>query len=562
VTDRPVAALTRLAAAARGLRGSAEEQRSRDLALFERLQRRRWLVIVVSIGVLALARSRGLVAAPSLHITVLAAAALGWSLAYEVLLRRGFYAWYHIYVSAAWDVLLVSCAVFLAGQGGLVVFYVLALAPYLLEADRPAGLVVALGSPVAYLATRVLHARWYEPASGIGTLGDLPPTAYLDAALLALVALAMLRGPTALATRIRATRTVMGQAEGGDLTARAAAAADDELGYMERSFNQMLAGTGGSIAAVQGESDEVAAHAEQLAAAAGQFTEFSAAAGTTAGRLSTALAEQERLATAGGVRAAEAAAESAALHRRAAEMAYQARGLVAAAETNRTHIQRAGTSLLALGEQVRRGAAAVSALAPLSDRISRLAGTIGAVARQTNLLALNASVEAARAGEHGRGFAVVAAEVRTLASEAARAAREVSETVTEVRRAIDAASETMQQGDTMVHDVGAVADENDRALSGLLVGIGSLTALVDETAATAAREAGAMAALGETMRRMQDLSASSATEAVAAAEAAELQTAGASTLDATARQLAGLAERVRSAVARFTVSTPPLDRAR
>ena len=553
----PAGARARFIAAVRGLRGSAEEQRRRDLALFERLQRRRWLVIVVSIGVLTLARTRGLVAAPFPHIALLAGIALGWSLAYEVLLRRGFYAWYHIYVSAAWDVLLVSSAVFLAGQGGLVVFYVLALAPYLLEADRPAGLVVALGSPFAYLATRVLHARWYEPASGIHGLGDLPPSAYLDALLLVVVALAMLRGPTALAARIRATRVAMGRAEGGDLTARADATAEDELGFMERSFNQMLGGTAGSIAAIQRESDEVSAHAEQLAAAAGQFTEFSAATGRTAAGLSGALVEQERLAATSGERAADAAAESDALHARAAGMAERARDLVAAAETNRTHIQRAGSSLLALGEQVRRGAAAVQVLAPLSDRIGKLATTIGAVARQTNLLALNASVEAARAGEHGRGFAVVAAEVRALAGEAAKAAREVGETVAEVRRALEAAFKTMQQGETMVHDVGVVADENDRALAGLLDGIGSLTALVDETAATSAREAAAMAALGETMRRMQGLSASSAAEAAAAAEAATMQAAGAATLDATARQLAGLAERMRAAVARFTAAAPP-----
>jgi methyl-accepting chemotaxis protein len=547
----------RFALAWRGARGAASEQRSRDQVLFQRLQRRRWLVIAVSTVVLAVGRSWGFVAAPFAHIAVLAVAALGWSLAYEVVRRRGFYAWYHIYVSAAWDVLLVSSAVFLAGQGGLVVFYLLALAPYLLEADRPAGAVVALGSPFAYLATRVLHARWYEPASGIRGLSDLPAGAYLDAVLLVVVALAMLRGPTALAARIRATRAVMAQAEGGDFTPRASAAAHDELGFMERSFNQMLARTAGSIAVVQGESDGVAAHAEQFAAAASRFAGSSDAAGRATARLSTGLSEQERLAEVSGRCAADAAVESDALHLRAAGMAEQARGLVAAAETNRGRIQRAGAALLALGDQVRRGVVAVSALAPLSERIRRLATTIGAVARQTNLLALNASVEAARAGEHGRGFAVVAAEVRKLAAEAAQAAREVTETVAEVRHAVDAAAATMQQGEAMLHDVGVVADENDRALSEVLAGIGSLTALVDETAATSAREAGAMAALGEAMRRIQELATSLAGEAVAAAKAAQLHTAGAVTLDQTARQLAQSAERMRAAVARFTVVVPP-----
>lgn len=164
-----------------------------------------------------------------------------------------------------------------------------------------------------------------------------------------------------------------------------------------------------------------------------------------------------------------------------------------AAEMGSQSVSKTIEGMSAIRSSVAKSSLTIQELGEKSSQIGVIVEAIDDIADQTNLLALNAAIEAARAGEHGRGFAVVADAVRSLAERASKSTKEISILINSVRKATEAAVQTMDQGTREVENGARLAEEAGRALETIL----------HEVSATN-REVSQISAAAEGMRHVSD----------------------------------------------------------
>lgn len=117
----------------------------------------------------------------------------------------------------------------------------------------------------------------------------------------------------------------------------------------------------------------------------------------------------------------------------------------------------------------------INTLSSSAKHIEAVVKLIEEIAEQTNLLALNATIEAARAGDAGKGFAVVANEVKSLASQTAKATEEIAERVNAIQ--VDSL-----KANEAITDVEKIIEKLSNSSLGVATAVEEQSAVINEIA--------------------------------------------------------------------------------
>lgn len=350
---------------------------------------------------------------------------------------------------------------------------------------------------------------------------------------------------------LRDLGSVMVEAGRGDLTVRAEAPHDDEIGLLVTECNGLIASLADIATKVRISAESVSNAATQLSASSEEINASSMEISSSVQQIAHGAELQSRK-----VEETTAAMESIStsvtdIADRAMDASRTSDAAAQVALAGEQSNEEAIAKINEVLEAILVLADSVEKLGKRSSEIGQIVDVITTIADQTNLLSLNAAIEAARAGESGRGFSVVAEEVRKLAEGSGKAAKQIGELIKEVQAETANAIKYMEIGTSEVRLGAEVVSRSGDALRQITEAVTRTAQLAQNIADTTAEQAKRTAEVDHAMHDIAAVVEENAASAQETAAAAEQQTACMQEISSSAQDLADMAHHLEEAAMQF-----------
>ena len=264
---------------------------------------------------------------------------------------------------------------------------------------------------------------------------------------------------------IKATTEIMGRLAAGDLAVELQATdRGDEVGAMAKAVQVFRDNAIAARDLAQQQEAEQAAKAERAQRLEALVRRFEEEIGSVVERLSSASSGMRSVAAGMTESAHEASERSTAVAAASEQASANVQTVSVAAEQLASSVREISRQVQQSTEIARRAvvkadstSGIVSALSQGVQKIGEVTDLINNIAAQTNLLALNATIEAARAGEAGRGFSVVASEVKSLATQTAKATEDITAQVSAIQSSTRNAVTAIEEIGTVIKEISEIA---------------------------------------------------------------------------------------------------------
>jgi methyl-accepting chemotaxis protein len=325
---------------------------------------------------------------------------------------------------------------------------------------------------------------------------------------------------------------------GGDLSGKPLEpTTQDEIAGLALAMNEMTESLRHLVTDISGGVQTLGASATQLSAVSAQTA--SGVASMSEKAIGVAAASEE--ASANNLTIASGMAQSSnsltSVAGATEEMSATVGDIAANTARARTISEQATTQAQAITQQMQT-------LGQAAQEIGHVTETITNISAQTNLLALNATIEAARAGAAGKGFAVVANEIKELARQTAEATEDIKARIAAIQGSTGTAIVDIGQITAVIKDVGVI--------------VASIAAAIEEQSTVTRNVAGDIAQASAGVQEANEhVSQTAEVSRSIARDIAGVNTAvgdirkGGEQVQASAGELAKLAEQLSAQVAQF-----------